>query len=153
MTSSAHRIIVGIAIVVLLALFVAGILVGAAVYGWKAAQKAGDEAATIQNMKTIAAVEIQYYNTHKRSFGTFEQLTREQMLTSKFSGDPPSTDGYIFTLKVTLSTSNQPSSYTLNAEPRSSQTGRNHFYADSTSASIHVNPDQPAGVADPVVEN
>ena len=50
-----------------------GILIGAAVYGWKAATRAGNEAATLQNLKTIAAVEIQYYNTHSRSFGTFDQ--------------------------------------------------------------------------------
>ena len=53
-----------------------GILIGAAVYGWKAATKAGNEAATQQNLKTIAAVQIQYYNTHGRTFGTFEQFRR-----------------------------------------------------------------------------
>src|SRR2546429_2647360 len=78
-----------------------GILIGAAVYGWKSAQKAGNEAATMQDLKTIAAVQIQYYNTHARTFGTFDQLVKEQMLTSKFSGNPPSPDGYILTLKVT----------------------------------------------------
>ena len=58
-----------------------GILIGAAVYGWKAAQRAGNEAATMQNLKTIAAVQIQYYNTHSRSFGTFDQMVKEQMLS------------------------------------------------------------------------
>jgi len=149
MTSSVQKIIIGIAIAALLALFVVGVLVGVAVYGWRAAQKAGDEAATLQNMKTIAAVEIQYYNTHKRSFGTFEQLIKEQMLTSRFSGDRPNTDGYILTLKVTPSTSSQSSSYTLNADPQSWKTGANHFYVNSTSESIHMNPDQPAGPDDP----
>src|SRR5467141_2548829 len=81
-----------------------GILIGAAVYGWKTAQRAGNEAATMQDLKTIAAVQIQYYNTHARTFGTFDQLVKEQMLTSKFAGNPPSADGYIFTLKVTPKT-------------------------------------------------
>ena len=53
-----------------------GILIGAAVYGWKAAQKAGNEAATLQNLRTIAAVQIQFYNTHARTFGTFDQLVK-----------------------------------------------------------------------------
>src|SRR5258708_17542015 len=75
-----------------------GILIGAAVYGWNAAQKAGNEAATMQNLKTIAAVQIQYYNTHNRTFCTFEQFVKEQMLTTKFDGNPPSPDGYTFTL-------------------------------------------------------
>src|SRR2546426_10914665 len=90
-----------------------GILIGAAVYGWKTAQRAGNEAATMQDLKTIAAVQIQYFNTHSRTFGTFDQMVKEQMLTSKFSGNPPSADGYIFTLKLTPKTPSTPSSYTL----------------------------------------
>ena len=149
MTSTVQKIIIGIVVFVLCGLAVAGVFVGAAVYSWKAAQKAGDEAATIQNMKTIAAVEIQFYNTHKQTFGTFAQLVKEQMLTSKFSNDPPESDGYIFSLKVTPKTSNQPGSYTLNAG--SDNSGRRHFYLDSTSPTIHVNPDRPANGRDPLL--
>lgn len=127
-----------------------GILIGAAVYGWKAAQKAGNEAATMQNLKTIAAVQIQYYNTHARTFGTFEQMVKEQMLTSKFEGNPPSPDGYIFTLKVTPKTAGSPASYTLNADPQTTGSGTNHFYLDSSDSSIHINQTQPAGASDPV---
>ena len=127
-----------------------GILIGAAVYGWKTAQKAGNEAATLQNLKTIAAVQIQYYNTHARTFGTFEQLVKEQMLSSKFEGNPPNVDGYVLTMKVTPKTSTAPTSYTLNADPQTENSGKNHFYIDSTDGSIHVNPDQPAGPNDAV---
>src|SRR6266436_5630945 len=127
-----------------------GILIGAAVYGWKAAQKAGNEAATMQNIKTIAAVQIQYYNMHGRTFGTFEQLVKEQMLTSKFAGNPPSPDGYLFTMKVTPKTAGSPTSYTLNADPQTDSSGTNHFYIDSSDSSIHVNATQAAGPGDPV---
>jgi len=127
-----------------------GILIGAAVYGWKAAQRAGNEAATMQNLKTIAAVQIQYYNTHSRSFGTFDQMVKEQMLSSKFDGNPPNVDGYVLTLKVTPKTSTAPTAYTLNADPQSDNSGKRHFFIDSNDSSIHVNPDQPAGTADPV---
>lgn len=127
-----------------------GILIGAAVYGWKAAQKAGNEAATMQNLKTIAAVQIQFYNTHGRTFGTFDQMIKEQMLTSKFEGNPPSPDGYIFTLKVTPKTAGSPTSYTLNADPQTTGSGTNHFYLDSSDSSIHINATQPAGPGDPV---
>jgi prepilin-type N-terminal cleavage/methylation domain-containing protein len=127
-----------------------GILIGAAVYGWKAAQKAGNEAATMQDLKTIAAVQIQYYNTHQRAFGTFEQMVKEQMLTTKFDGNPPSPDGYTFTLKVTPKTAGSPASYTLNADPQTANSGTNHFYLDSSDSSIHVNGAQPAGPGDPV---
>ena len=125
-----------------------GILIGAAVIGYKAATKAGYEAATMQNLHTIAAVEIQYFNTHSRSFGTFEQLTKEQILTSKFSGNPPVADGYVFTLKVVPKTPTSTSSYTLNADPQDPSS--NHFYLDSNDSSIHVSQGQSAGPTDPV---
>jgi prepilin-type N-terminal cleavage/methylation domain-containing protein len=127
-----------------------GILIGAAVYGWKTAQKAGNEAATLQNLRTIAAVQIQYYNTHARTFATFEQLVKEQMLSSKFTGSPPNVDGYILILKVTPKTATSPTSYTLNADPQTESSGGNHFYMDSADGSIHVNTAQPAGPNDPV---
>ncbi len=149
MTALAQRIIIGVVLVAVLGLFVIGFVVGAAVVGWKAAQRAGNEAAAQQNLKTIAAVEAQYYNTHSRTFGTIDQLIEEQMLTSKFSGNPPAADGYIFRLSIVPRTLGQPSSYTLNADPQSAATGKNHFYIDSTSSTIHVNPNQPAGANDP----
>jgi type IV pilus assembly protein PilE len=127
-----------------------GVLIGAAVITWKAATRSGNEAATQQNLKTIAAVQIQFYNTHSRTFGTFDQMIKEQMLTSKFSGNPPLADGYIYTLKVTPKSASQTTSYTLNADPQSDSSGKNHFYIDSTDSSIHLNPDQPAGPNDPV---
>lgn len=127
-----------------------GILIGAAVYGWKAATKAGNEAATQQNLKTIAATQIQYYNTHSRTFGTFDQLIKEQMLTSKFAGNPPIVDGYVLTLKVVPKTATSTTSYTLNADPQDNGSGTNHFYIDSTDSSIHLNQTQAAGPNDPV---
>jgi type II secretory pathway pseudopilin PulG len=133
----------------LVVIALAAVLIGTGFYGWKAAQRAGNEAATLQDLKTIAAVEIQYYNTHNRAFGTLDQLIKENMLTSKFSGNPPAADGYIFILSVSPKTVNQPSSYILNADPQSDNAGQNHFYIDANSASIHVNPNQPAGASDP----
>lgn len=127
-----------------------GILIGAAVVGWRAATRSGNEAATLQNLRTIAAVQIQYYNTHGRTFATFEQLTKEQFLSSKFSGNPPFADGYIYTLKVTPKTANSTSSYTLNADPVDEGSGTNHFYIDNTDSSIHSNATQPASASDVV---
>lgn len=128
-------------------LFVAGVIVGAAFSGWNAAVRAGNEAATIQNLKTIAAVEVQYLNMHNRTFGTFEQLVKEQMLTSKFAGNPVIADGYVLNWKITGGS--QPS-YVLNADPRDEPAGQNHFYVDSTSEGIHVNAEKRASAADPI---
>jgi hypothetical protein len=101
------------------------------------------------DLKTIAAVEIQYYNTHSRTFGTLDQLIKEEMLSFKFSGSPPAADGYVFILRLTPKTSGQQGSYVLNADPQSNATGGKHFYVDSTSPTIRVNQDQPAGPNDP----
>ena len=127
-----------------------GILIGAAVVTFRASQKAGNETAAMQAVKTIAVVQIQYYNTHARTFGTFEQLVKEGLLTSKFAGNPPLADGYLFNLKVTPKTAGSAASYTLNADPQSDGTGTNHFYIDSSDSSIHLSPAQPAGPSDPV---
>ena len=132
-----------------------GILIGAATIGWRAAVKSGNEAATIKALQTIASVEIQYYNGHNRTFGTFEQLTKEQYIDSRFAATPTIVDGYVYTLKVTPKTANQQTSYTINADPQQSDgigaTGTNHFYMDSTAGTIHVNPDQAAGPNDPPI--
>ena len=146
MMNRAKRIIICVLSLVLLVVMP---LISASCYGWQAAQRAGNEAATQQDLKTIAAVEIQYYNTHNRTFGTFDQMIKERMLTSKFSGSPPAADGYVFNLNIIPKTSNQPTSYTLNADPQSAATGKNHFYTDSNNPTIHVNPNQPASAADP----
>ena len=133
-----------------------GILIGAATIGWRAAVKSGNEAATIKAMQTIASVELQYYNSHNRQFGKFDELTKAQLLDSRFAGSPPIVvDGYVYTLVVSPKTANQQTSYTLNADPQQSEglgaTGTNHFYMDSTSGTIHVNADQPAGPNDPPI--
>jgi prepilin-type N-terminal cleavage/methylation domain-containing protein len=127
-----------------------GILIGAAVVGYRAAMKAGNEAATLQNLRTIAAVQIQFFNTHQRSFGTFEQLTKDGGLSSKFSGNPPVADDYVYTLKVVPKTPTSTSSYTLNADPQDTTSSANHFYIDSNDSAIHVNASQSAGPSDPV---
>jgi Tfp pilus assembly protein PilE len=149
MANLTQKILIGLAVASLLGIFVAGVLVGSAVIGWKAALRAGNEAATLQDLKTIAAVEIQYYNTHNRTFGTFDQMITERLLTSRFSGNPPVADGYVFKLNIIPKASSQPTSYTLTADPQSAAAGKNHYYIDSSGSTIHVNPDEPARATDP----
>jgi Tfp pilus assembly protein PilE len=149
MTSLAKKIIIGVVALVLLVVIAIGILIGAGITGWKAAVRSGNEAAALQHLKTIASVEIQYFNMHNRNFGTFDQLIKDGLLEARFSGDLPVVDGYTFTLKVTPKTTSQATAYTLNSDPQSSASGKNHFYLDSTGGAIHVNADQPASSSDP----
>jgi hypothetical protein len=153
MTSRRQKVLIGLAIAFVAGLLVLGFFVGVAVYGWKNAMKAGNETATIQNMKTITALEAQYFSTHNRTFATFDQLVAEKMLSSKFEGTPPVADGYVLTLKLTGKQTNPASSFTLNGDPADDDYSEKHFYLDSSSLQLHVNPDRAAGPNDPLVPN
>jgi hypothetical protein len=141
---------------------VIGLLIGAfgifavlifVVYQNNAAVRAGNEAATIQNLKTIVAVQVQYFNNHKQSFGTFEQLVNEGLLSSKFARDPVDVDGYVIKMTVTPPTPTHESSFKVWADPREAWSGSKHFYFDSSFDQIHVNPDQPAGANDSLLSD
>ena len=90
--------------------------------------------------------------TGKRRRPVFEQMLKDGMLDQRFNGATPVVEGYVFTMKVIPKSTNQPASYTVNADPQQSEgvgaTGKNHFYADSNASTIHVNPDQPASPSD-----
>jgi Tfp pilus assembly protein PilE len=148
-TSLTKKILIGVVALVLLIAIGIGIMVGVGFASWKAEIRSGNEAAALQHLKTIAAAEIQYYNTHNRNFGTFDQLIRDGLLDARFGGEV--VDGYSFALRITSKTASGPASYTLNADPRSSREGTKHFYVDSIVGGIHVNADQPARAGDPLV--
>jgi type II secretory pathway pseudopilin PulG len=152
-TSRRQKVLIGLAIAFVAVLFMLGFFLGVAVYGWKKAMRAGNETATVQNMETIAAIEAQYFTLHNRRFATIDQLVAEQMMSSKFVGNPPVADGYVLTLKLTGKKTEPGSSYTLNGDPIDDDYGKKHFYLDSSSAGLHVNPDKAAGPNDPLVSN
>jgi hypothetical protein len=140
-----QTVLIAFAVVLIAGLLPFGVLIAAAIYGHRAAERTANEAATIQNLKTIAAVETQYFNSHDRTYATIEQLVRERMLSEKFAAVPLQVDGYSLTLKLT-----NPTAYTLTADPVDRSSGRRHFYFDSASMQIRVNPDGPAGPDDPI---
>ena len=133
-----------------------GILIAVGVTGWKAAVKSANEAAATQSLRTIAADQMLYYNAHQRSsFGTFDEMLKEGLLNSRFAGTTPVVEGYIFTMRVIPKSTTAQPGYAVNADPQITEgvgaTGKNHFYMDSNSNTIHVNPTQPATVADPPI--
>jgi len=133
-----------------------GILIAVGVTGWKAAVKSANEAAAIKTLRTIAEQQMLYFNSHQRSsFGTFDEMLKENMLDTRFAGTTPVVEGYVFQMRtIPKSTTNQPG-YVVNADPQVTEgvgaTGMNHFYFDSDSNTIHVNASQPATVADPPI--
>jgi hypothetical protein len=147
MTSSIQKIFLVLVAVMVVGIILAGLLFVRSFAVWETVQLAGNETATVQNLKTIAVVELQYFYSHRRTFGTFDELVKEQLLSRKFAGNPVTTDGYVLTLTVT----SEPAAFSINANPLSAFEGKKHFYLDSVSREIHVNPEKPAGPNDPVL--
>jgi len=130
-----------------------GILIAVGVTGWKAAVRSANEAAAIKTLRSIAEQQMLYYNAHQRSsFGTFEEMLKENLLDTRFAGTTPVVDGYVYQMKVIPKSTAQQAGYTINADPQVSDgvgaTGKNHFYIDSDSNTIHVNETQPAAASD-----
>ncbi|HSS20539.1 MAG TPA: prepilin-type N-terminal cleavage/methylation domain-containing protein [Pyrinomonadaceae bacterium] len=133
-----------------------GILIAVGVTGWKAAVKAANEAAAIKTLRTVAEQQMLYFNQHQRStFGTFDELLKDNMLDTRFAGTTPVVEGYVFQLRVIPKSTNTQPGYIINADPQVTDgvgaTGKNHFYFDSDSNTIHVNSTQPATVSDPPI--
>ena len=133
-----------------------GILIAVGVTGWKAAVKAANEAAAIKTLRTVAEQQMLYYNAHNRSsFGTFDEMLKEGLLDGRFAGGTPVVEGYVFNMRVIPKSTTTPPGFAVNADPQVTDgvgaTGKNHFYLDSNSNTIHVNGTQPATVADPPI--
>lgn len=133
-----------------------GILIGVGIAGYRAAIRAANEAAAIKTLRSISEQQMLYFNSHQRSaFGSFEEMRKDGLLDSRFDGTTPVVDGYVYTMKIIpKSTSAQPG-YTINADPQvatgTGATGRNHYYVESDSNTIHVNAEQPASPTDPPI--
>ena len=133
-----------------------GILIAVGVTGWRAALRSANEAAAIKTLRTIAEQQMLYYNAHQRStFGTFEEMLKENLLDTRFAGGEPIVEGYKFTMKVIPKSSTTQPGYSVNADPQVTEgvgaTGKNHYYLDSNTNTIHVNATQPATATDPPI--
>ena len=133
-----------------------GILIAVGITGWRAAVRSANEAAAIKTLRSIAEQQMLYYNSHQRSaFGTFDEMLKENLLDTRFSGSTPVVDGYVYTMKIIPKSTAQQPGYTINADPQVTEgvgaTGKNHFYIDSDTNTIHVNAAQPATIADPPI--
>ena len=133
-----------------------GILIAVGVTGWRAAVRSANEAAAIKTLRTVAEQQMLYYNTHQRTtFGGFDEMLKEGLLDNRFAGTTPVVEGYVFTMRVIPRSTAQQAGYALNADPQVTEgvgaTGKNHYYLDSDSNTIHVNDSQPATASDPSI--
>ena len=133
-----------------------GILIGVGIAGYRSAIKAANEAAAVKTLRSIAEQQMLYFNSHQRnSFGTFEEMRKENLLDSRFDGSTPVVDGYVYTMKVIPKSTSAQAGYTINADPQVptgvSATGKNFYYVDSDTNTIHVNANQQASASDPPI--
>ncbi len=133
-----------------------GILIAVGVTGWKAAVRSANEAAAVKSLRTIAEQQMLYYNAHQRStYGTFDEMLKEGLLDARYAGTTPIVEGYVFTMRVVPKSTTAQAGYSVNADPQVTEgvgaTGKNHFFMDSDSNTIHVNATQQATVADPPI--
>ena len=112
-----------------------------------------DEAAAISTMRSIGRAQTAYNLNNSGNYATFEQLVAGGYLDSRFNTSKPKIYGYILTMNTESgSGSAGESSYSCSADPDPSvnKSGR-HFYLDSTSDVIHVNPSEPASPKDETI--
>src|ERR687890_1987116 len=96
-----------------------GILIGVGIAGYRSAIKAANEAAAVKTLRSIAEQQMLYFNSHQRStYGTFEELRKENLLDSRFDGTTPVVDGYVYTMKVIPKSTAQQPGFTINADPQ-----------------------------------
>lgn len=129
-----------------------GILISVGVVGWRAALRSGNEAATIETLGKIGTSQVQYALGHHGEFGTFDQLIADHALDSRYVGNTPVVNGYVFTMKVIPKSTTNQSDFACNADPQNPEginaTGRRHFYIDAAVSTVRENPDQPATAGD-----
>src|SRR4029078_3412207 len=101
-----------------------GILIAVGVTGWKAAVRSANEAAAIKTLRSIGEQQMLYYNAHQRStFGTFDEMLKENLLDTRFAGTTPVVDGYVYQMKVVPKSTSQQAGYTVHCDPQVAEGG------------------------------
>lgn len=133
-----------------------GLLIGVGAIGWQAATRAGNEATAAQTIDQIRKFQAQYASRNRGNFGSFDDLIAKAGLDSKFAGEQPVINGYIFTMTVVASSGSTPASYTVAADPQVGEgvmaSGTRHFYTDSAQSTIKATDEnRPAKADDPSI--
>ena len=111
-----------------------------------------DETSAIATLRTLAQAQTTYSISNAGQFATFEQLVEGGFLDSRFHHSNPTLYGYTFTLDVSPPSDVTPGSYVCNADPApTAPPGGRHFYIDSNSQDIRMNPTQPATSKDQIL--
>jgi prepilin-type N-terminal cleavage/methylation domain-containing protein len=157
MQNSHHRRQRGFSLVeLMIVISIIGILIAIGIPAWQGSVRSANEAAAISHLNRIATAQVTYYNSKNRSgYGTFDQLTSGGYLDSRFKGDAPAVDGYIYEMTLTPRSGSQPPEFHVNANPQKptglTATGSQYFYIGSDSGTVRVNTEKPATAEDAAV--
>jgi hypothetical protein len=110
-----------------------------------------NEADALYTLELLAAAEHVHLQAYGE-YGTVKQLTDTGILQTNFDGDPPTREGYAYTVKLTPRSGAQAPSYSINADPLRATgrdaTGHRHFYISSEVIGTRYNEDHPATATD-----
>jgi prepilin-type N-terminal cleavage/methylation domain-containing protein len=133
-----------------------GILVAIGIPAWQGAVRSANEAATIKHLSEIQTAQVTYYNTQNRTgYGKFTDLVSGGFLKEAFNSDQPVVDGYVYNMTITPRGSNQPPTFSVNANPEKATgvtaTGSQYFYFGSDTSTPRYNKERPATADDPAL--
>ncbi len=129
-----------------------GLLIGVGTVGWQAMMRSGNETTAAQTVRLIQTYQANYASKNKGKFASFDKLIESADLDSKFAGETPIINGYVFTMTVDEGSTSTPPKYSINADPQDptgiGRTGTRHFYTDSTLGTVKATDENRPAKAD-----
>jgi hypothetical protein len=119
--------------------------------GLKQSVARANEMSAIAVLRSIALAQQTYSVSNGGKYGTFQQLGEGGFLDPSISPTNPEVKEYVLKMEV----NDKPGFefYSCTADPkRAGEMAGRHFYIDSTSREMHVNPTQPATASDPTYQ-
>jgi Tfp pilus assembly protein PilE len=112
-----------------------------------------DETTAIAALHTIAVAQQTYSISNGGNYATLQELRDGGYLDTRFSSPDGGAKDYSLTISTKPQSGEALAFFSCNADPKNSgpQAGR-HFYIDSTSSALHVNPSQSATAQDPIAQ-
>ncbi|HVQ39398.1 MAG TPA: hypothetical protein VMS31_17805 [Pyrinomonadaceae bacterium] len=138
----------------LIALLLTGLIAGGACQTYTTTMKQSvaraNETSAIAILRSIALAQQTYSLSNSGKYGTFQQLVEGGYLDSSINPASPEVKDYLLSMEV--GDKQGLEFYSCKADPKGGEMAGRHFYIDSTSRELHVNPTQPATASDPTYQ-
>ena len=113
-----------------------------------------DETAATAALHAIATAQRTYSASNGGDYGTFQQLSEGGHLDERFNSSKPTIKDYVLTMEVAPKAEGQAEGFyscKADPDPKGAKAG-SHFYIDSSSSGLHVNPNEAATARDPIAQ-